>query len=1744
MPDALDQGEPEARKTGSHSRGRKRLSALMSPLASLRLSLLLPLPLRPPSPQAAHTAPTAHTAHSPTLRHRSVSAPASPVHSADANGTTPGTPGEEDDIDIALPYENHRPLYFANILTTAQIYAGLKSRPKRHEAPATEAAASADAVTDIGTAVGTGSDAETDAEYAADAAAADAATADAEAQRVMQERIDAAQRAHDNQGALNVDDEKLATLLESLARQESHPDLDRLYQAVVERDRAAQRPKDGPSKSGIMNPAKRGSLLGSRLGSPQDGAVGASGAAADTASPASAPATAAPAAADGDGDGDDAINPDTAELNPFQRSVLANLDPHFILESLLLKHKDKVPGGRVPPGETPLERRKRERLYLQIAEKLQRVFELGDDDYFYGNYNLWLIKDVLLQGHMYLTRDSILFFLFLPKRYERRGPALDSVDDLEDEVVQSGLLGMKTTKYGETVFTTVLTHRFWAVLRPDTLSIYSSATNLYFPSLVLDLNLCLYAEILDKAGATTVVEVAEPSPAASGGATLRREASPRRPRAATGPLRGTASPRGAVSPRGTSPSWLGDLDSVDLNDEEASEIALGGVWFKLVTTKKTYRFHTDNLHFARQWVNSLTKIIFQKNNVNSRNEVLLKIPIERVVDFDRSILFGGAAAEGAAGDDAEAAKSALYAQGAAAGAADAADAVVEGPPNSENFEQRLAAQAAEAEGAKQGTKQSGASLEAPLPALETPLPDASGPSQDASLSGTSPDDAASIPALQSQLVDLPTTFMVKYLINELVDAKTLSKLRIKSRFRSNLDKKHVEPGLEQTYFLFFNDSDRFFKCFQEIMSSRRTGEYETSRQHRLVERAKRMVKQPRLRQLSIADTELVGSALLLAGTRLILTLQRTDNKLMATIKYKVAFGDEPEDPSVLRKLTKTLTSPTRFFRSGDDDDGSAAASSATSGSTTSHLTVPSLPLPRLSSETHIAALSLSPKLHINLPKQLLLAGLKNLNMAFETLLKHVERYSSARWLREGDDEGTDAGGGGGDDDSSSISTRDSLMAPLNLADDAEPAPPKRPSKLQTLGKGIKAVGTMTNILLANPKHYVKVGDDDAFFVQSAAQREMLQRHYRRHFSVRLLKPLMASYICSLRKAIPIHGKLYLGEDYLCFRSLLPGVATKMILPLSEVEGCRREKKLKPFSGLTIVVKGYDELYIDFGLAKARDDCEQMLNWETLEDAADDDAILTPVAHGATGRIENARIKLFEDKLNAAAGLDIPIMLEDLPFFKTEIRPTQLLNFTLLTIGLRGDVQPYIALARGLMAEGHNVTIATHREFGDWVREHRIAFEEVAGDPTELMLLMVTHGLILVAFIKEASAKFKGWIADLLDTSWRACQHAKTDILIESPLAMAGLHIAEAMGIPYFRAFTMPWLRTRAYPHAFIVPDQRKGGSYNYLTHVMFETVFWKGILGPVNRWRVEELGIPRTNLIKMQQLRVPFLYNISPTIFPPSVDFPDWVKVTGYWFLDEGGDEYKPPHDIARFIESARRDGKKLVYIGFGSIVVKDAASLTRAIIEAVKESDVRCILNKGWSDRLLEKKEDDDEDAPDCPEIYNTGSVPHDWLFPRIDAAVHHGGSGTTGASLRAGLPTVIKPFFGDQFFYASRVEEIGVGLALRKLNAKLLAKCLRTATTDAKMQEKALKTKERIRHENGVMNAIECIYSELEYARDFSLSKQKDYGSIGLGVQTPVVWEEDDDAPPLEFSERLPEDAQDAGTLTEEEDVAAIAR
>ncbi|KAF2152471.1 glycosyltransferase family 1 protein [Myriangium duriaei CBS 260.36] len=633
------------------------------------------------------------------------------------------------------------------------------------------------------------------------------------------------------------------------------------------------------------------------------------------------------------------------------------------------------------------------------------------------------------------------------------------------------------------------------------------------------------------------------------------------------------------------------------------------------------------------------------------------------------------------------------------------------------------------------------------------------------------------------------------------------------------------------------------------------------------------------------------------------------------------------------------------------------------------------------------------------------------------------------------------------------------------------------------------------------KHYADAdglqGEDYVYDPDEESDTAQAEARFRDYFALPVSEKLVATYFAHILRVLPLYGKIYIGSTKLCFRSLLPGTRTKLVIPFKDILNVDKEKGFRfGYSGMVVVIRGHEEIFFEFNTAGLRDDCTVTVlkSLETLKVSTETTGISEEEnAEAERAARENSRLQEARQDGHAEHDLMLPrkfdelssdaptILFDDPQASVLDFKPPEPLAITCLTIGSRGDVQPYIALCKGFLAEGHKPKIATHAEFEPWIRKHGIDFSPVEGDPAELMRICVDNGMFTPSFLYEANSKFRGFLDTLLTTAWDACQGS--DVLIESPSAMAGIHIAEALGIPYFRAFTMPWTRTRAYPHAFAVPNHKMGGAYNYMTYVLFDNVFWQSTAGQINRWRRKVLNLRPTTLDRLQPNKVPFLYNFSPSVVVPPLDFSDWIRVTGYWFLDEAT-TWTPPDALVAFINRARTDGVPLVYIGFGSVVVSDSRAMTHAIIKAVQKADVRCILSKGWSDRLNASSRNEPEiPLPDC--IHPISSAPHDWLFAQIDAAVHHGGAGTTGASLRAGVPTIIRPFFGDQFFFGARVHDLGVGTCIKKVSEHVLGKALWIATHDARMREKARVLGEQIRAEDGVGNAIKAVYRDLEYAR-----------------------------------------------------------
>lgn len=416
-----------------------------------------------------------------------------------------------------------------------------------------------------------------------------------------------------------------------------------------------------------------------------------------------------------------------------------------------------------------------------------------------------------------------------------------------------------------------------------------------------------------------------------------------------------------------------------------------------------------------------------------------------------------------------------------------------------------------------------------------------------------------------------------------------------------------------------------------------------------------------------------------------------------------------------------------------------------------------------------------------------------------------------------------------------------------------------------------------------------------------------------------------------------------------------------------------------------------------------------------------------------------------------------------------------MRILILTYGSRGDVQPFVALGRALVARGHEVTLGTARRFETFVREAGLGFAPMSD--AMLNLLDTEAGRDMMESTQGVLQSLKWTVmltrtvgpaqAELIGDSWAAAEAVDPDLIVFHPKTYAGPHIAEKCGNPAVLAMLVPMMVPTGERPNVGFPDTGwqwwNRFSYRFVNRTM---AFSAG--RHVREMRAER-GLPkqrRFDLLRDSRGRMlPVLNAVSPSVLPAPRDWPDEAVMTGYWFTDHG--DWTPPEDLAAFLEA----GPPPVYVGFGSMAGRSPGRLAKAVIEALTRTGMRGIIATGWGGLKP-------ADLPDT--IHKIEGAPHDWLFPRMAAIVHHGGAGTTAAAIRAGKPQVVVPFFGDQPFWGKIMAQHGVApdpIAQKSLTADNLAEALRRVTGDPAMARAAEALGAAVRQEDGLKRAVEVI-------------------------------------------------------------------
>lgn len=403
-----------------------------------------------------------------------------------------------------------------------------------------------------------------------------------------------------------------------------------------------------------------------------------------------------------------------------------------------------------------------------------------------------------------------------------------------------------------------------------------------------------------------------------------------------------------------------------------------------------------------------------------------------------------------------------------------------------------------------------------------------------------------------------------------------------------------------------------------------------------------------------------------------------------------------------------------------------------------------------------------------------------------------------------------------------------------------------------------------------------------------------------------------------------------------------------------------------------------------------------------------------------------------------------------------------MKFVIASYGTEGDARPFAALCRGLMDAGHEAQLLADAATLGSARALGVPTTALSGDIRgTLSRQHPIAGIVEKGDSFNQTARELAKIANVNAESWLRTIIEAGDgcdaILVAGLAAFAGFSAAEYLGVKVIGSGMIPITPTATFPSPFL-PPKRVPRLLNHVSHRFVNAMLWKAFRDKTNAARVVFKLPPRKEVWAGH----PMLYGVSANLVPMPADWPTNAHLCGQWLTQRPA--WIPPASLAEFLAA----GEPPIYIGFGSMTGFDSTRLLDSLIEAM--AGRRALFHPGWSGI-------DPKALPD--NFLAIGDTPHDWLFPQTAAVIHHGGSGTSHSAARAGVPSIVTPLAGDQFFWAERLRLAGAAPAAidgRRPKAKAFARALDfTATTH--MRNAAQLLSRAMRAEGGVLDAVAVI-------------------------------------------------------------------
>ncbi len=397
-----------------------------------------------------------------------------------------------------------------------------------------------------------------------------------------------------------------------------------------------------------------------------------------------------------------------------------------------------------------------------------------------------------------------------------------------------------------------------------------------------------------------------------------------------------------------------------------------------------------------------------------------------------------------------------------------------------------------------------------------------------------------------------------------------------------------------------------------------------------------------------------------------------------------------------------------------------------------------------------------------------------------------------------------------------------------------------------------------------------------------------------------------------------------------------------------------------------------------------------------------------------------------------------------------------------TAGSTGDVAPYTGVGARLRDAGHQVTVAAHESFADTVAGAGLELLPIPGDARAVQASALGRELHrrgtgvsgLVGLARLAGR----YVWELAEGMLAVAERGADVLLLSTTTAAFGYQVAQALGVPSMGLFLQPVDSTGEFPP--VMAGTRRLGRAGNRTAAALTRMLARRVYDRPSRYLRARLGLPPMSLSDLDRRQRaegwPILHGFSPAVVPRPADWRPGLDVVGYWWPARPAD-WQPSAELVEFLAA----GPPPVYVGFGSMAGGGARRLSALAVGALRRAGVRAVVQAGWAGL-----------AATGDDVITIGPVPHDWLFPRMAAVVHHAGASTTAAGLRAGVPSVAVPMIADQGFWSARLTGLGVGppaIPIRRLTEHRLAAAVAAAVRAPGYRDRAGRIAARLAIEDG---------------------------------------------------------------------------